>query len=128
MANLPLHPFMVHFPIALFFFESFLLFIARDRQDDRYQGMAKLTFKVAFFMMILALGAGLYDAGGIPEALKHARNHFFSALSFAGYQTFRFFYWSRHERYYFGWHLLLSLIGIALVLVTGYFGGRLVYD
>ena len=125
------HPMLVHFPIAFYFLELVLLVLWTSKRDDSYLRFALLSFKFGYFFMIVAMAAGLKDVGGISNITGAVRTHVYGALSVFAFYTVRAFLW-RSTRgaipaYRFT-HLFGAVIGNVLVLVTGYFGGRLVFS
>ncbi|MSR77703.1 MAG: DUF2231 domain-containing protein [Candidatus Omnitrophica bacterium] len=121
-----IHPALVHFPIAFYLLETFLLLLWIVHNNKAYREFAYFVFKSGYFLMWFTLAAGLYEAGGIKPALEHARAHFFSALSVMTVSTGRFVLW-RSSLQSKLWLLISALILSALVIVTSYFGGELVF-
>ncbi|MBI3999808.1 MAG: hypothetical protein HY351_04255, partial [Candidatus Omnitrophica bacterium] len=64
--TIPVHPMLVHFPIAFYFLELILLCGWAKRQDENYLNFARFTFRLGYLFMILAIVMGFLDAGGIP--------------------------------------------------------------
>jgi len=129
----PIHPMLVHFPIALFTL-SFLLDIATFFVP--LQGL----YQAAFYSMVTGLSfaliaaiPGLVDYSDIradhPAKLK-ARWHMI--LNFALVAVFAVDAWIRSSDLLILrtpiFPFVLSVIGIILLSVSGYLGGALIYD
>lgn len=127
MPKIPIHPLLVHFPIAFYLLESLLLWLWLFRKEDKYRELARLVFFLAFAGMGAAIVAGLYDARGVALALKHARAHFLSAMGLTFFCLMRAGMWVRFPKSAALWHAAFSGIGAGLVILTAYFGGLLVY-
>ena len=130
----PIHPMLVHFPIALLFVSVFfdLLSFYTGREDFK---------KGAFWLLILGWIAGLaatltgilseevVEKAGVPEAAIE-RHEFFALTTlalFVGLMLVRFWIrnrWSSRDRLvYMG----VALVGLSLLATTGFWGGDLVY-
>ncbi len=127
------HPLMVHFPIALCFFEFFLLALAAFKKDIAYLQFARLTFYVLTAGLAAALISGYHDAGGHIADLfaGGVKPHFFAACSLTALTAVRFVLWRQfspsHPRCVVV-HLCGSVLMMAAVSITAYFGGELVYS
>ena len=125
--NILFHPILIHFPIAFYFLELFLLSLWAGKKDSTYLRFAKFAFRIGYVFMIPTIIAGLIDAGGLPKAVwKHA---FFASCVFLVY-TVRFFYWQLakpEQKNYQFWLIAGAILGFILVIITGYEGGELVY-
>lgn len=130
----PIHPMLVHFPIALLFTSVLfdLVSFYTGREDFKKGG---------FWLLILGWIAGLaatlsgtwseeiVEKAGVPKAAIELHESF--ALTtlglFAGLMLVRFWIrnrWSPRDRLlYTG----VALIGLALLATTGFWGGDLVY-
>ena len=123
------HPQLVHFPIALFVLEAFLVFLWMLRSDERYERFAFFVLKIAIFMMPWVMLAGFLDSGGLSP---RTQPHFSLALGlFILNSTRLIIRWkagpllwqSRWRRIY----PVLILVGVLLTVFTGHFGAKLVY-
>lgn len=127
---LPLHPIAVHFPIAFYFLELILLLFWLASKDEHYLRFALFSFRLGYLSMVLAMIAGLVDAGGFANITGGVRTHFLAALSVFILYTLRALFWrfgNRLDRHYRLTHVLFAGAGNILVCLTGYFGGLLVY-
>ncbi|MBI4971159.1 MAG: hypothetical protein HZC17_04910 [Candidatus Omnitrophica bacterium] len=122
------HPILIHFPIAFYFLELFLLAIWGVKKDAAQLAFARFAFRIGYVFMIPTMIAGLIDAGGLPKQVwEHAS---FAAGVFIVY-TGRFFYWQMarpEQKYYKFWLIASAFAGYILVILTGFEGGELVYD
>ena len=121
------HPMLVHFPIAFYFLEFFLLGLWKFKKEEHFLRFSFLAFRLAYVTMIIAMIAGYRDSGGITP---HVSKHFYSALSVFAVNTVRGAFWFRmnKKQAFCPWTLLIgSFICIILVSITGDLGGDLVY-
>ena len=128
--NLPLHPALVHFPIALYFLELIILLTWVFRKDEMWRRFALFTFTTAFLFMTAALISGWNDAGGTKGLMGEVKEHFYGAVWVGVIQLARGSYWyigkprDNQGRVIL---LLSALFGYAAVIVTAYHGGEIVY-
>ncbi len=121
------HPPLVHFPIAFYFLEFFLLLFWILRREESFLKFSAIVFKFAFAAMMAAMAAGYRDSGGLNPKIQ---NHFFAALSTLVIQSMRGILWFRMNRSkkFNPWILGIgSLMGVVSVIVTADLGGDLVY-
>jgi uncharacterized membrane protein len=128
----PLHPVIVHFPIALLItaivFEVLALVLKRDvlREASTWLlGLGFLGGLVAAATGILAEDAA--EDGGVPESAIETHESFaYAALAvFALLIAIRWL--QRKRKIPNAVFLALGVVGVALIGLTGYFGGDLVY-
>lgn len=131
MMKFYLHPVFVHFPIALFFLEAMLLFMAIVKREAPYASFARFSFWLGFGFMLITAGAGILDAGGPDEIRGAVRRHFLAAVSVIAVYLVKAGFWLRvrepavtdlKRQFY------LSLAGYLLITYTGWLGGKLVYS
>lgn len=123
------HPQMVHFPIALFILEAFLVFLWIVRGEERYEKFSFFVLKTAVFMMPLVMLAGILDSGGLSPRI---RPHFSLALGlFILNSTRLIIRWKAGPLLWQSrWRMIypvLILASVLLTLLTGHAGGKLVY-
>lgn len=136
------HPMLVHFPIVLFLLGAAVEFIALARRAD-LAGRGCLA-NSGLALIVLAALAAIVTAFFGDVAFEHAVSLGFPKAPLErhegfGYTTMWFFvvYAALHLLAWWrrfplaggrGWlWFIVSLAGVALVLVTAYFGGDLVY-
>ena len=137
-----IHPMVVHFPIVLFLLGAALEFIALVRGAD-LAGRSSLA-NGALALMLLAAAAAVVSAIFGDIALEHAVKLGFAQAPLERHGGFGFgtmwFFLAYGALYLLAWWrrfplaggrgwlwFAVSLAGVALVLVTAYFGGDLVY-
>lgn len=131
----PIHPMLVHFPIALL--SAAVLFDLLGRkwrsEECRIAGLYTLVLGFAGAAVSVASGAMAEDAvehSGVPErAIEiHEILGFAAFWIFAGLLGLRLatgLGWIREQRTV---SLLLGIAGVVVMLVASYYGGSLVYD
>ena len=131
----PIHPMVVHFPIALLITGVAFEALALWRQSDRLRATSLDLLVVGVLAAGLAVVTGhvaeeAVEHSGIPEeALEiHEKLGFAVFWIFAAVLGFRLavrWHWIR-ETYVLS--LLLGIVGVIVLLVASYFGGELVYS
>ncbi len=130
----PLHPVIVHFPIALLataiFLEVIELFLKRDALREAATWLLGLGFLgglVATVTGILAEEAA--EEMGVPESAieTHELLAFATLAVFAVLIAIRWLQRKRRIPEFPGIVLAIGLVGVILIGLTGYFGGDLVY-
>ncbi len=131
----PIHPMLVHFPIALLsasvFFEVLAL---RWRPEEcRTAGLYTLVLGVAGAVVSVVSGAIEEEAvehSGVPEWVLeiHESLGFATLWIFVGLLALRLavrFGWLREAR---SISMVLGITGVIVLLVASYYGGSLVYE
>ena len=130
----PLHPALVHFPIGLFIL-SLVLDIAsylKVTSNDLHRA-ALYTMAFGLVLGILAALTGLVDRSDIRldhPARKTSTIHMalnLTALGLFGINYFLRLRQSNGEVIPLP-YLLLSVVGVGILLASGYLGGTMVYD
>ncbi len=133
---MPLHPRVVHFPIALLLTGTALTFVALWRRDQLWDRSAHGLLALGWLSLLPAALTGLIslDALAIADPRRAAVNShitfFFATLIVFGLALY--LRWKEpailahpHRR----WHYLGALaLGSLFVLLTGHTGGQLVYQ
>jgi len=121
-----LHPIFVHFPIAFYFLELVLIILWITKEDSEYRRFSYFVFWVGYAFMLVAMTAGLFDAGGLAGIRGVVKRHVTAALVVFGVFTARaVFYWATRkepEKYRLV-KLAGALIGNAAVAYAGFLGG-----
>ncbi len=131
----PIHPMLVHFPIALLSAAVFFDLLGRKWRPEecRIAGLYTLVLGFAGAAVSVASGAMAEDAvehSGVPErAIEiHEMLGFAAFWIFAGLLGLRLatgLGWIREQRMVSG---VLGIAGVVVMLVASYYGGSLVYD
>ncbi len=131
----PVHPMLVHFPIALLSASVFcdLLALRWRQQDCRLVGLYTLFFGLVGALLSVASGALAEEAvehSGVPESILeiHEKLGFATFWTFAallGWRSAEWLGWIRERRLL---SLGLGLVGVVILVVASYYGGSLVYD
>ena len=131
----PIHPMLVHFPIALLSAAVFFdLLGGKWRPEEcRIASLYTLVLGFAGAAVSVVSGAMAEDAaehGGVPErAIEiHEMLGFAAFWVFAGLLGLRLatgLGWIREQRMV---SLLLGIAGVVVMLIASYYGGSLVYD
>ena len=131
----PIHPMLVHFPIALLSAAVFFDLLGRKWRPEecRIAGLYTLVLGFAGAAVSVASGAMAEDVvehSGVPEhAIEiHEMLGFAAFWIFAGLLGLRLatvLGWICEQRTV---SLLLGIAGVAVMLVASYYGGSLVYD
>jgi uncharacterized membrane protein/nitrite reductase/ring-hydroxylating ferredoxin subunit len=128
----PLHPALVHFPIGLFVLSLVLDFASYLELTSGDLSRASLyAMGVGLVMGILAALAGLADRSDIRldhPARKTANIHMTLNLTALALFTINLFLRQGNFAGVSLPYLLLSLVGVGILLVSGYLGGTMVYD
>lgn len=134
MLGQPLHPMVVHFPIALYLLGVLLTLGYLWRHTPDYERFAYWTFILAWISVVVAALAGLVDQGSLAPndpRRDNINNHITTGvvlLVINGLVVYYRFRWadvlatSRRWQY-----LALMAAGVVAVAVTGWLGGELVY-
>lgn len=128
---IPLHPMLVHFPIAFYFLELVLIILWIVRNDPAYQRFSLFAFYMGYGVMLTAMAAGLFDVGGLEKIRGAIRRHFIAALAVFLIQTARALFYlltRRRSSEYRGVKLAGALIANGAVAYAAFLGGLLVYD
>ena len=127
---MPIHPMIVHFPIAFCVLEFFCLLRWQWKKDPTYLRFARGAFFLTLAVIPVAMAAGLYDTNGLKGIRGEVREHVIAALVFLGATVVRFPVWrfGKKEGSPSAFLLLASsLVALAAMMVTSYRGGELVY-
>lgn len=131
----PIHPMLVHFPIALLSVSVFLDVLAQRwrREECRMVSLYTLVLGVAGALVAVASGAMAEEAvehSGVPEQVLelHESLGFATFWIFAGLLGLRIAWWLEWVQERPLVSVVLGMLGVAVLLVASYFGGSLVYE
>lgn len=125
----PIHPFLVHFPIALFTFAFVTEWLAFERNRDDLRVTAFASLIGALLGMMLAAASGWYDMSRAALGETHRYVDFHLALGvtlFAAVGAMTLWRWRafhRPGRRVGRAYLALGLLVLALTLFQGWYGG-----
>lgn len=128
----PVHPALVHFPIACWSLVSVMDGIALVWQPESLQLLSAMLLATGCASGLVAAAAGLIDLLKLPDGHPAERTlylHMSLALgSWCLYAGSLFLRIEHRQLMAPGlWALLLSGAGLLVLLATGWLGGRLVY-
>ncbi len=133
----PLHPRVVHFPIALSLVGALFAAIGLLRRQERWFSYGQLSLLLGGLGTLAAALTGLIDQSGAPQeaAVLALINQHITAGILLAVAIGLALYWPLRNRQLlhsnhsvrWGYLVLLSAV-VLLVLVSGWLGGRLVYQ
>jgi uncharacterized membrane protein len=130
----PVHPIVVHFPIALLFTAVFFEIFGFWIQRETYRQFGLWLLILGLISGIIASAAGFWGeeavvAAGVPEKAVD-RHESLAIVTLVVFALLLFIRWRVRDRWsvrvrtaYF----ILAVSGVLLLGTTGYFGGDLVY-
>ena len=128
----PIHPLLVHFPIALFLSAWLLMMVGSRIKNEGLKSAAMCMYVMAAFFSLLAVLSGLYEANRLH--LKHpllfAHRNYAIALcvtSWCGLWVMFCAQFKCPKRLEFIFKCVCWL-SAALVILAGYYGGSMVYQ
>lgn len=131
----PIHPIIVHFPIALLFTAVFfdLLGLLIQKEGLRRAGLYLLIMGILSGVVAVIAGEWseeMVEAMGVPEEAieNHELFAYLSLISFSVLLVLRWGFrghWSlvRNQVIYF----IVAMASLSLLAITGYYGGELVF-
>lgn len=122
-----IHPILIHYPIAFYLLEIFLLFLSVWKKDPAYEKSAGVVFALAFLGTLAAMGSGFIDTGGWEGIAGKVRPHAISALTTFILQIPRALYWKCSQSRKVSVLLISGILVYAVVAYTAYLGGEMVY-
>jgi len=135
MLDRPFHPMFVHFPIALYLLGVLLTLGYLWRRVPDYERFAYWSLVLAWIGVAVAALAGLIDLGSLApdDPRRDVINRHISSgvalLIINGLVVYFRFRWPSVLTTSRRWaYLALVAAGVVVVVLTGWLGGKLVYD
>ena len=132
--TLPLHPFLVHFVIALFTISVLLDVLGFLSARDKFHFTAWINLLGAGIAVLLAVGSGLLEESQItiPDLAKdtfdsHKTTAFITAVIILFLVFWRLGLKNRLNRSQKWLYILIALVGLVSLYIGAYQGGKLVY-
>lgn len=130
----PFHPRVVHFPIALSIVGALFIMVGALRRQDRWTGYGQLSLLLGWLGIMAAIITGLIDQAAAPQTVEVAtviNQHITAGIALVVAVGLALYWPLRNKRLWTTptrWaYLALLVIIIALVLIEGWLGGKLVY-
>ena len=135
MFSIPLHPRLVHFPIALLVLGALALLWALWRDEDNARRWGQISLLLGWLLTIPALITGLIDKAQLPAdspvaalADRHT-TAIFAMWILYGLTLYWHMRWQATLQTRQRWLLMgLLLVASAVLLLAGHWGGQLVYQ
>jgi len=134
-AILPLHPRVVHFPIALSLAGVLFLVLGLFRRHERFTGYGQWSLLLGWLGIMAAVVTGLIDQAGAPQeptVTAIINQHITAGIALLIASGFALYWPLRNKKLWTTrarWGYLALLVAIVLlVLMEGWLGGKLVYD
>jgi uncharacterized membrane protein len=130
----PLHPTVVHFPIALLFTAVFFAVLEALLKRDVYNQILTWLLGLGVLSAVAAVVTGVWEeerveAAGVPEhAIEQHETLAFATLAvFAVLLAMQWFRGRRWMPSHPALFFIIAFAGLTLLGMTGYYGGDLVY-
>jgi uncharacterized membrane protein len=134
MLGRPLHPAVVHFPIALYLLGVLFTLGYVWRRTPEYERFAYWAFSLAWISVAFAAMVGLIDLGTLApsDPRRNSINNHITAgvalLVINGLVVYYRFRWTDALTSRKRWgYLTLMAAGVLALVTTGWLGGKLVY-
>ncbi|MFW2373192.1 MAG: DUF2231 domain-containing protein [Gammaproteobacteria bacterium] len=128
----PVHPLVVHFPIACWSLSTLGDLTGIVFSHNQAQAIVILMF-IGCISAIVAMAAGLYEVGkinNIDPILTTVDRHMYAAVT-----AWCFYSLSLYLRWHDGfsndpnsWAIISSVIGLVSLIIAGWYGANLVYQ
>jgi len=132
MEELNLHPVFVHFPIALFVSAFVFEIVSLATKKEVFHKTALNIYVLGAFLSTLAVYTGhdQMEHHGLHHPVMEDHEHFGFAVMWTSLlslplMVFIYQKYPQHSRKVF---LVFAFVMAVLVMTTGYYGGRLVYE
>lgn len=130
----PLHPMLVHFPIALLFTSVFFDVFGHWKDREFFRSFSLWLLFLGLIGAVGAAASGLLSEepvvkSGVPESAIE-RHEFFALLSTVVFLVLLGFRWRFRRRWSVTFqrlNLAGSFLGLLFLSAAGYFGGELVF-
>jgi uncharacterized membrane protein len=124
---IPIHPVLVHFPIAFFLLEAALISWWGVAKNEKCWDSARMLFIPAYLSLCAAMISGYLSTRGFSEMGDLTRRHFYFSTAFFLFTTTRAVVWKWMPRNR-ALQVTGVVIGAGLLVWAAYLGGRQVYS
>ncbi|HKO88502.1 MAG TPA: DUF2231 domain-containing protein [Burkholderiales bacterium] len=130
IANHPIHPMLITIPIGLWLFSLVCDLVALSRPEGPWPTLALYTLAGGILGALLAAVPGLIDMLSLAgRRRKVALVHMTINLTVVALYVINFWLRTQNENYDSGGApLLLSVVAVVLLAMSGWLGGKLVYE
>lgn len=129
------HPTAVHFVIALYLMAFAADFIFFSSKNEKWEWMSSVLYYIAAIFSLMAVATGLYaeEQAVFPKASiqvfsLHETYAFLFTVLVLAIAFWRFLNKNKIPSNLRIWYKITIIVGVFLLISTGYFGGRLVYS
>ena len=129
----PLHPVVVHFPIACWSLVTLGDWVGIFWANDLVIALVQILLIIGCITALIAMMAGLYEITRLADVSQPVQllidyHQYAAIISLSLYSMSLFIRWDSGITIQSLWVCLSSTAGFISLMVTGWYGGRLVYQ
>lgn len=123
----PLHPMLVAFPVGLWMFSFIADLLRRFTANEHWEAVALYTMGGGIIGALLAAVPGLVDLLSLRNPRVKRLGIIHMVLNLAAVAVFTFDFFLRLNGNSGDFPLVLSVVGVLLIVVSGWLGAEMVY-